>query len=49
MVQCFKLSPNLQKGMEEPTEEEREAGMTAHSKEVKRMEDLLGSIDRNVY
>lgn len=48
-VRCFKLSPNLQRGSEDPTDDEKEKGITAQSKEMKKMEDLLDSIDRTVY
>jgi dynein intermediate chain 1 len=48
-VKSFKLSPNLQKRLKPPTDEEKEKGITEKDLEIKKMEDLLASIDRNVY
>lgn len=47
-VYSFKLSPNLRK-REQITEDELAAGVTQHSKEVKKLEEIIGSIDRTVY
>lgn len=48
-VKSFKLSPNLQKRTKPLTDEEKEKGITEKDLEIKKMEDLLASIDRNVY
>ena len=47
-VRSYKLSPNLRKS-EKLTEEEIVAGETVFKKEVKKLENIINSIDRTVY
>ncbi|OMJ79680.1 hypothetical protein SteCoe_20245 [Stentor coeruleus] len=47
-VRSYKLSPNLRK-TEKLTEDEVAAGETVFKKEVKKLENIISSIDRTVY
>jgi dynein intermediate chain 1, axonemal len=47
-VRSYKLSPNLRK-TEKLTEEEAAAGETVFKKEVKKLENIINSIDRTSY
>jgi hypothetical protein len=49
LVSIIKLSPGLRRGPLQPTDEERDAGLNSIALEVRKLDNVIATIDRTIY